>query len=353
MVRLFRKRGFTLVELLVVIAIIGILVALLLPAVQAAREAARRMSCSNNLKQLALANHNYHDAHQSLPTMGVRGLGEGTGWVHSGYISLLPFIEQAPLHEGIMQRARPSGPGLPTPWSTGNSDFHNSYWKVDIDTMICPSEGGEPPNRGESPSLISYRFCVGDDYHQNHFRPDQGRDNRGVFQVERWLSFASISDGTSNTVLLGESSIGVGGPADLKGGVALNMRDWNPAACQARYDPSTKQLTGDVRANFRPPGGRLWDGRPYFVGFSTLVPPNGPTCHWGGVDGNEHMGTLSSNHPSGGQVAMADGSVHFITESIDAGNQAHNDVANPSGPSPYGVWGALGSRRGSESVSLP
>ncbi len=353
--RVSAKRGFTLVELLVVIAIIGILVALLLPAVQAAREAARRMSCSNNLKQMALANHNYHDVHKKFPALGMRGMGSNTGIYYSGLISLLPFMEQKPLYDGIMAQANTGrGYGLPTPWSTSNSTFHNQYWKVDIPSFICPSEGGEPPDRGESPSLISYRFCVGDDYHQNHFRPNQsGRDNRGVFQIERWLPFAGIQDGTSNTVLMGESSIGVGGPRDLKGGVAVNMQDWNPAACQARYNVVTRQLEGDVRANFRPPGGRAWDGRPYFVGFATLVPPNGPTCHWGGVDGNEHMGTLSSNHPTGGHVAMGDGSVHFVTENIDAGNQTINDIDSPGNrPSPWGVWAALGSRAGTETVNI-
>jgi prepilin-type processing-associated H-X9-DG protein len=293
--------------------------------------------------------------HKKLPALGMRGMGENTGWRYSGLISLLPFVEQSPLYDGIMAQANVGrGYGLPTPWSTANTAFINSFWKRDIPSFICPSKGGVPPNRGESPSLISYRFCTGDDYHQNHFLPTDNRDNRGVYQTERWLPFAGIQDGTSNTVMLGEASIGVGGQRDLKGGVAVNMQAWNPAACSARFDPVTRQLTGDVRAIFRPPGGRAWDGRPYFVGFATLVPPNGPSCHWGGVDGNEHMGTLSSNHPSGAQVAMADGSVHFITENIDAGIQTVDDIEQPGGrPSPWGVWGALGSRSGSESVGLP
>lgn len=349
-----RLGGFTLVELLVVIAIIGILIALLLPAVQAAREAARRSQCTNNLKQLALSMHNYHDTNKSFPAQGSRICRDR---YYAWTIPVLPYIEQGPLYDAMMSQAQ-SAAGLPDPWTTDVNHgtwgpFIRDYWRIDISAFRCPSEGSQPPDRGESPSLLNYRACVGDDYHQNLHRPDQGRDNRGIFQNERWIGMASVNDGTSNTVMLGEAVAG-GGPADLKGGVALDQHPWNPAACSARYDATTKQLTGNVRANFRPPGGRAWDGRPYFVGFSTMVPPNGPTCQWGGGDGNEHMGTASSFHPGGANVAMADGSVHFISETIDAGNQAIDDVDNPGGrPSPWGVWGALGSRAGGEPVSVP
>ena len=303
---------------------------------------------------MALACHNYHDTYKAFPALGMRGMGSDAGWYFSGLISLLPYIEQGPLYDGMMAQARPSGSGLPTPWSTASNTFNDTYWKVDISGYICPSEGGEPPDRGESPALTSYKFCVGDDYHQNTFRPDQGRDNRGVFQCERWLPMAGVKDGTSNTVMLGETTIGTGSQYDLKGGVAVTMQSWNPAACSARYNVTTKQLTDPVRAIFRPPGGRAWDGRPYFVGFATLVPPNGPTCQWGGGDGNEHMGTAQSFHPGGANVAMTDGSVHFISETIDAGNQAVDDIDSPgSRKSPWGVWGALGSRSGGEAVQIP
>lgn len=345
-----RHHGFTLVELLVVIAIIGILIALLLPAVQAAREAARRSSCTNNMKQLGLAMHNHHDTFQELPPLGNHqkdgDWGGGRRYAYTIYI--LPYIEQSNLYDAIMAKARSSS--LPSPWSTSNNTWQNANWKVDIDGFICPSDP-PPTDRGESPSLLNYKVCVGDDYHQNHFRPNQsGRDNRGVFQTDRKLNFASVTDGLSNTVMVGEVA-GGGGPTDLKGGVALDQQAWNPQACSARYDAAAKKLTGKVRANFRPTSGRAWDGRPYFVGFATMVGPNGPSCHWGGVDGNEHMGTLSSYHPGGGNVTMSDGSVRFINENIDVGNQAKDDSASPSGQSAYGVWGAIGSRNGGETAS--
>jgi hypothetical protein len=279
--------------------------------------------------------------------MGING-----GWPYAWTIGLLPFIEQGPLYSNMMQQARPSGPGLPTPWSTANNAWENANWKAQIPSFICPSDS-PPTNRSESPSLINYRACVGDDYHQNHFRPDQGRDNRGIFQRDRYLPMSGIIDGTSNTILFGES-VGGGAADDVLGGIAVTMQAWNPAACVARRSPTNpRKLTTPVRADFRPPGGRAWDGRPYFVGFATLVAPNGPSCHWGSVDGNEHMGTLSSYHTGGGQIGMSDGSVKFISQSIDAGNQSIDDVPTPGGISPYGVWGALGSRNGGETVQPP
>ena len=85
-----------------------------------------------------------------------------------------------------------------------------------------------------------------------------------------------------------------------------------------------------------------------------MVAPNGPSCHWGGVDGNEHMGAASSFHTGGAQIGMADGSVHFVSQSIDTGNQSVDDIQDPAGrPSPWGVWGALGSRSAGEVSALP
>ncbi|MEQ1830566.1 MAG: DUF1559 domain-containing protein, partial [Pirellula sp.] len=329
-----RTRGFTLVELLVVIAIIGILVGLLLPAVQAAREAARRMQCQNNIKQISLSLLNYESATKKLPALGhsgsgataAPGLGVNAGWPYAWTFAVLPYIEQGALSSAINSQARGGGPGLPTPWSTANNAWENQFWKAQVPSFVCPSDS-PPSNRSESPSLLNYKACVGDDYHQNHFRPNQGRDNRGMFQIDRWLGLGAVNDGLSNTIVIGEAVAG-GAADDIKGGVALNMQAWNPAACLARINPTTRRLTAPVRADFRPTGGRAWDARPYFCGFATIVAPNGPSCHWGGVDGNEHMGTLSSNHTGGGNVGMGDGSVQFISQSIDTGNQAIDDIDN-------------------------
>lgn len=336
--------GFTLVELLVVIAIIGVLVALLLPAVQAAREAARRTQCANNLKQWGLAIHNYHDTHNRLPPNQYRwGLGEDMGTWYSGAINVLPYLEQGPLYDRIMSQARPRGPGLPHPWNRWEG------WTVSIPAFQCPSDP-ELSDIGESPSVLNYKFSVGDTIRWNH--EDGQGVGRGMFSAGRALRMADVTDGLSNTIAMGELA-GGGSPRDILGGVALNVGHVDnrgvPALCLARIDPNNQRmLSGDVRANFRPHTGRAWDGRPYFVAMATAVRPNGPSCQEGGGDGWFQYATLSSRHPGGAHVLMGDGSVRFISETINAGDPTAQEVS--SGPSPYGVWGALGSRNGGESI---
>lgn len=367
-----RKRqrfAFTLVELLVVIAIIGILVGLLLPAVQAAREAARRMQCSNNLKQLGLALLNYESSNRRFPSLGHRplaasrstpGMGRLTGvsGLYSFRLSVLPFLEQTALYNNMVARARPNGPGLPVPWRCSTPDeitwgINQKNWNIDLPAFICPSDS-PPPDRTYGPSLSNYRGSVGDLYEWNDWIMPEAL-GRGVFQTNTYLSIASISDGTSSTIMMGEVA-GGGGPSDLRGGVAMSngtsQAALTPASCLARLRTvnGRAQLSAPVRPIDEPLNASNWEGTVYASGVTTMSPPNGPACTPAAASSwfLEALIPLSSFHTGGAQVVLVDGSVHFLSNSIDVGNQSAFQSRTYSGPSNYGVLGALGSRAAGE-----
>ncbi len=340
-----RRGGFTLVELLVVIAIIGILVGLLLPAVQAAREAARRMQCSNNLKQLGLALHNYESTFKRFPAANA-----GTGCRNSSicptattgrsrvstHVFILPFIEQQPLYQTI------NSP-LSAPWSG------NSYWANQVPTLVCPSDVQFRPIT--QVAITNYSVCGGDAATLMCSVDELGdgrncKNPRGIFGEFSFFRIASITDGTSNTIAISEHTTptgarSLGRAATVRGG-ALD----SPAACRAVF-ANREYIPGiDLNTDVGARGGRWSDGAALFTRFNTMLPPNGPSC----MEANNHwlggMYTAASQHTGGVNATMADGSVRFISDSIDAGNQGLPQVL--SGPSPYGVWGALGSRDGGE-----
>jgi len=320
-------RAFTLVELLVVIAIIGVLVALLLPAVQAAREAARRSSCSNNLKQLGLALHNHHDTYGKFPSReGVKSGGYGR---LGGLLDILPFIEQGNAYDNIFATT----PLTSTPWS-GYAPF-----LIEIDAFICPSS----PDHMVSETLgnHSYHFCAGDSYITNTTKP------RGVFGRNSFLGMKDITDGTSNTLAMAERAF----PQRSKDiyHTSTGTNHTIPADCSATYAAGTKEYSTGASSW----SGRRWnDGGAGFSAVNTIIPPNGPQCAHNNHDAQNGFYTVSSAHPGGAMTVFADASVHFIAETISAGNQGA-DAGSISGVSPFGVWGALGSKSGSEVVSLP
>jgi prepilin-type N-terminal cleavage/methylation domain-containing protein/prepilin-type processing-associated H-X9-DG protein len=360
-----RGSGFTLVELLVVIAIIGVLVAMLLPAVQAAREAARRASCNNNLKQSVLGLHNYESTYKCFPSRQ-----SGTGNINngghrlalSGWVSLLPFCEQQPLYDTIL--ANPM-----EPW--GN----HAWCSAMISYLQCPSDEGKvEPNGRAVRGLCSYGFCTGDDYAASQVTP-QERNNatlaaqmlpirhRGVFGRHSYTSLADILDGTSNTIALGERSRP--GRTRDRGAAAIDASadpaSYVPTSCRALFDgrtyiPSAVMFTSDTQ-----PGYRWAAGNAFFVGLTTILPPNSATCVFGtaqaaGASAHWDHGiwTSTSDHPGGINVAMCDGSVRFVSNTIDAGNQsAIAPAGNAGGPSPYGVWGSMGTKSGGEALSQP
>ncbi|QDV71149.1 Type II secretion system protein G precursor [Rosistilla carotiformis] len=330
-----QRSGFTLVELLVVIAIIGILVGLLLPAVQAAREAARRMSCSNNVKQLGIALHNYHDTYLAMPARQggpnwTGGSATGTPrW--SAFVGLLPFMEQQPRYDQIT--------------SGGYHVWHsnaNSGYVGEIDSFICPSDGlfsAAGGDRAAMYSPLNYGLNMGDNYNisVDASRPDQGV--RGLFGYLMYLNFSAITDGLSNTIAMSETLIS---PDSSRLGRAVANSTNNPLACRA-YLVNGQYTSGSLIAQFRCHGQRWQDGRPGYCAVTTILPPNSATCSTQAGGG---IYSSSSRHPGGIQALLADGSVRFITETIDTGDLSQSAVT--SGTSPYGVWGALGSRDGGE-----
>lgn len=333
-----RRSGFTLVELLVVIAIIGALVALLLPAVQAAREAARRAQCGNNLKQLGLALHNYHDVYKTFP---MRNGEPGTpmGFKSIGFMGMLPFLEQGSLFDRIMDDH-----AMTQRWSW---DIYEP-WFTKVAVFTCPSDGDRDnqalADARRRIATRSYRMSVGDQILDNH----SVRDPRGLFGSLSSIGFSDIIDGTSNTVAMSERAIGVAGGASREAisNFAANVGglNTNPSVCLTLvsgglYNPGVGIVRSDMSV--------MWtDGTPHQAAFCTVLPPNSPSCHPASNFPGWTLVTASSYHPGGVNVLMADGAVWFVTENIDTGALTTPEVN--TGPSPYGVWGALGSKAGSE-----
>ncbi|MGO8744596.1 MAG: DUF1559 domain-containing protein [Thermoguttaceae bacterium] len=351
--RASQKRGFTLVELLVVIAIIGILIALLLPAVQAAREAARRSQCTNNVKQLALALHNYHDAYQTFPAL----LWEWN-WNNydcGPYVALLPYFEQTALYNQVAAGGNGYPPG------GGESGSGYPLWNTPLPPSHCPSD----PNWGKmiAPNTVpgpggtnDYAFCVGDSFtgiENTAVPPLVCAGGRGAFFIYTWKGFQDILDGTSNTIFLGERMVGVYGQNYIRGNAESSGGITPPSGCLATEGPNGT-FTGASQGLLWPWGGELgtrWsDGRIYFSAFNTVLPPNSPTCVGPNVGPGIYDGIYSANsyHPGGVNCGFGDGSVHFISQTINTGNLGLPEVS--SGASPYGVWGALGSINGGEPV---
>lgn len=377
-------RGFTLVELLVVIAIIGILIALLLPAVQAAREAARRMQCSNHLKQLGLALHNYHDAYKAFPVNAVYGSKYASYTSNGGYprlsglVVLAPFMEAQSIYEGIMEATTTGAQG------SENNKANTTAWYEQITTLRCPSDGRTRQDRGteEGTAMTNYVFSQGDwpDLHcyrgngPSSTNPERAnppaafqRNPRGVFVgvAAGWKNTGGVTDGTSNTIAMSEKVIGDGGGgvgSPIKLGMALAQNGivdhaGDPTTVLALFCNSTSVRNGKyyaVNATYEVGGIRWADGICAFTSFNTLLPPNAPSCSQGSAEERAIL-SATSNHTGGVNAVRFDGSVDFISDTVSAQTAGYADSDyHPvrSGQSRFGVWGSLGSINGGESVSL-
>jgi prepilin-type N-terminal cleavage/methylation domain-containing protein/prepilin-type processing-associated H-X9-DG protein len=356
-----RRLGFTLIELLVVIAIIAILIGLLLPAVQKIREAAARMSCSNNLKQLGLALHNYHDVNGVFPP-GSGGVAPTAATNRlSAFVFLLPYVEGDNLSNLIWNKfpvtyGTTTYTQVPVPWDANYVPWGFTY---QVKLLHCPSDTPAYDNRGGLTGMIAatnYVTCRGD------MVTGTGNSNapvnnlkRGMFNNERsapktWdIAIRDITDGLSNTIAMSERVFRTG-PREVLGNIVDNegaALETNPSICLATV--SGTQYLPSVTLDGYFGGVRFNDGMSQFTGFNTILPPNSPSCMEMGSNTNG-LFSAQSRHSGGVNALFADGSVHFISQNIDAGNLGAKEPSN-GGPSPYGVWGALGTISGGEVVT--
>jgi len=380
-----KANSFTLVELLVVIAIVGTLVAMLMPAVQTARETARRITCANNLRQLSVAVQGHVASHDVFPyQMGghlwsnsrnydVYPVPENAGLrnshgCYSGFVPLLPFLDLQPLHDLLdptFGAGKPSGSLAQINLAIAKPAVVTTRLPV----LRCPSDHVPDP-MPETRAGANYVFCYGDRYGDNlhtdymAFDPTTGNAKsqnfsrlRGIFGLNSAITPAGIRDGLSNTLALSECvRQSAGAPVADFFAAVTQAREWprngpdaiivdantNPAGCWARwtgngYVPGSTFYNRDVSL------GTYWAfGDARWVVFTTIMPPNGPVCT-GGLTRSIHP--PRSRHRGGVNAMLADGSVDFISDNIDFGDVSKFELTTVNaGRSPYGVWGALGTR---------
>lgn len=310
MVVRLEKRGFTLVELLVVITIIGILIALLLPAVQAAREAARRAQCVNNLKQLALALHNYHQTFNLFPiNYGGNGAYDATSTGHSWMTGILPYIEQQPLYSQI---------DFTQPLSNANN---TTVSKTPISGFLCPSDSSRTgkmnpvANLNDERAITNYKGCAGANWNWEDYTGvswptgrwpndpnglDRGNGlicRNGDNQPGNYTSMADIRDGSSNTFAIGEC-----------------VPSWCLHTWWYWFNSCT--ATCGIPLNYRKG-----------MGDAYLVSQYGD---WG------RNYSFFSQHPGGGNFALCDGSVRYVSDAID-----------------INIYRAMATISGGETLNLP
>jgi len=334
-----RRRGFTLIELLVVIAIIGALVALLLPAVQSAREAARRSQCTNNLKQVMLAVLNYETAQGSLPagkTAWANPLDPTIPIEHMGWGALAtvqPFMEGSPVYNSInFTIGMLGGPSQGyTYWPQNMTAYTTS-----VNVLLCPSDGsseavhgsGSAPFKGGSYLMISGAGETIDGI------PGNGERAKGVFFTNSFLRLAAVTDGASNTLAFSESLRGPGSPGnyEVAAGTSTDYKHFlnnaglgsgNGGDCNAPIAQSAIKMGAWFAGNFE-------DGN---MG-NTALPPNTKIMDCTFHSGAAPWKSARSDHPGGVNAAFVDGHVAFVKDSIN-----------------LLTWHALGTRGSGEVIS--
>jgi prepilin-type N-terminal cleavage/methylation domain-containing protein len=341
------KRGFTLIELLVVIAIIGVLIALLLPAVQAAREAARRGQCFSNLRQIGLASHNYHSALGVFPPGRLRGTIDHNGRCWSAYAYLLPYLDQVPIYNATNFNLNPDNAANATAaGETVLQPENTTCLFTNLAVLLCPSDIFV--HRADHKALHNYPLNTGTTFPVSPNNPT-GIPVTGVFFENSAIGIQGISDGASQTICVSETVISDGTPGfwdgvSLTNGFVLALGGNDSTAGPQLINYPADCSGAGLKLNMT--RGVIWIyGAPGHSMYNHARPPNDPgvDCRGGlphSSDTNyfwdrlSHNVTAHSRHPGGVQALRCDGSALFVKNSI-----------NPV------VWSALGSRNGEEIVS--
>jgi prepilin-type N-terminal cleavage/methylation domain-containing protein len=327
-----RPRGFTLIELLVVIAIIGVLIALLLPAVQQAREAARRIQCVNNLKQMGIALHTYHDTVGSLP-WGQGPLGcNDFNWI----IFSLPYMEQTALYNTI---------NFSFGFGCTGDPFNRTAWYTKLNTVTCPSDqdrltnahghNNYHANAGSRPVLFGFGSGASLVLPNGPF---------GAVPELGPIGFQSVSDGTSNTAAISERVKGIGtsnnatrdplAPTSTISRISDASRMDIPQLFQQACQQADPRLPAQNLGNGRPPGSNWHMGNPQSSRYNHVMAPNTWSCTTASGNNGNGAQTASSRHPGIVNVLFLDGTVRGVKNSVA-----------------LAVWWAIGSRDGAEVVS--
>ena len=366
-----RRGGFTLVELAVVIAIVGTLVALLIPAIQSARETARTLSCSNNLKQFGIALSVHHDARRVLPPSRT---GSASTAVFGSSSDAIPN-KNATLPDGS---AYPGAGGLSglirlAPYleaAEALTKVTNYDSSLQLPFMLCPSDA--QLDRNGTAALLNYAFSAGDQMANLHYdwqvcpvTTSGGTCTtrgviRGLFGLNSAIRYALIADGLSQTLAMSEvvrprltDRTAVEGAVANDFAATSSQNVSTPRGCNQSFVGG--RYTTNLNSWIRSPGMFGWAGRPPYGMINTVLRPNGPVCHDGG-GGGAGIQPPRSRHKGGVFALFADGAVQFISENIDNGSAdtlttwvlpAENDASS------CGVWGALGSRAGGEGNARP
>ena len=378
-----RKNAFTLVELLVVIAIIGMLIALLLPAVQAAREAARRMQCSNKLKQIGLALHNYITTNnEEMPAQGYARNCNGRGNYPNSYrndphapvsffSSLFPYMEQQAVFDAIYGNQTQIQPNNthPTndarPWEPERA----AVYRTEINTLLCPSDSNFRRPSATAPGRLSYRVSAGDrpppgaapgggSLANTDFAGDNTSNGYKVYRrgiaagisstaINTASTLSDVADGTSNTALASERAIGGGINPKLKivgvhnrtqmfrSGAQLGL----PQNCvsngvsgdeitSGEHAEDTTTAAGDQTWTNNTSGYSWLDSTSWYLTFNTVTPPNTTGCSANAANTGQFQNARvlvspTSYHTGGVSVGFCDGAVRFVNTTIDCGDLSY------------------------------